>query len=776
MRPSTQNSNNGGNGGMQFDPNNWGSGYTAMTENSIMQRPYAIQKFSNHPDDPYVATGIIPTQTSLGNEQAPYTSNPQNQQQDGYPKTNIQQSAAQATDYVDSGYGGSHLSYSVSSPSVRTGKTEDVLNLKCMKCDYEAKNNSELRKHINRHKKPHKCDIRNCTKGFATQNDLDRHKRTVHRKEFYDKGTTVLYECIHCKDQLGKSNTRKKIEWPRKDNFLAHLDRVHHIRLRPSDNLDHYMSRGQQNPKVLMDTISGATGQAQHLALQGVGTGAHTDISGPHSRIAFADELAPGDQANNVFQEQRFSMFIHRNSHVLANASVLAPSTQQEFISPVMLNSHEHNLGANLHIANGDGLQQPHTDPPRSVPHATGGHRFNDDVPHGGHVHVESRSHGHISDIDETNEYVSENPPVSGSTGNTTMAASQPQLEPTTPPLYTNSSLVSALSPSGILQSSSSPLTASEDILRLLRQIPRETLQAALDNRTPDSEEGGATETETALKRSHLCPTCQKSFKRQCELTKHKKRHSKPYFCTWRDCSKSFGSKNDWKRHESKQHYNIESWVCDVEDCKKEWNRRETFKMHLKNAHFICPEDIDSRVDQCRQGKHCNAYFWCGFCVQRIDVDLNDGNGNAWTKRFDHVDAHFCGRGAYSQQSIEEWKHETQTPVAAPDSSHGSPHPGITMSQTVSSASASQKRPADPMFSEVPRRKRKRNKWAEMWQCCECAMFMNLRTSSACVSCGRYRCHECPITKELLPDEDAPETGQDEQQRQDSQYLSLCAG
>ncbi|GAB0134963.1 hypothetical protein EsDP_00003315 [Epichloe bromicola] len=198
--------------------------------------------------------------------------------------------------------------------------------------------------------------------------------------------------------------------------------------------------------------------------------------------------------------------------------------------------------------------------------------------------------------------------------------------------------------------------------------------------------------------------------------------------------------------------------------------------MHLKNAHFVCPEDLDNRVDQCRQGKHCNPYFWCGFCVQRIAVDLNDGNGNAWTKRFDHVDAHFCGRGAYSQQSIEEWKHETQTPVAAPDSSHGSPRPGITMSQTVSSTSASQKRPAGPMVSEVPRRKRKRNKWAEMWQCCECAMFMNLRTSSACVSCGRYRCHECPITKELLPDEDAPETGQDEQQRQDSQYLSLCAG
>lgn len=140
--------------------------------------------------------------------------------------------------------------------------------------------------------------------------------------------------------------------------------------------------------------------------------------------------------------------------------------------------------------------------------------------------------------------------------------------------------------------------------------------------------------------------------------------------------------------------------------------------LHLKTAHSHSFEDIDDRVDQCRQGKHSDPDFWCGFCVKRIAVDRSDVIGNAWSQRFDHVDAHFCGRGAFAQQSIEEWKHENQTLVCSQPVADGTGHPsGAAMSQTAPNVLASQKRLAEPMESEPSRRKRKRNKWVEMWQC-----------------------------------------------------------
>lgn len=334
-------------------------------------------------------------------------------------------------------------------------------------------------------------------------------------------GNTILYECLHCKDQRGKSNTRKKIEWPRKDNFLAHLDRIHHIRHRPSDNLDQYIIRIQHHPQDLTDNTVGTRGQAQHLALQGIGTGAHADLNGPHSRTAFANELAADDQANDVFQEQRFSMFIHRNSRVLANAIVLEPSTQQEFISPDMLDSHENNfdvMGASSYNADNDGLQQPGADPSGDMPLVPNDHHTDSDASHDNYGLVTNQSHDDGSDSDENDEYASDKAQGTSPTSNTATVASQNRPELTTASLYANTSQDATFTLSGMMQRSSR-LTASEDILGLLRQIPRETLQAALDSRAPESDEGDVAETYPASKSSIFCPTCQKVFKRQCELT-----------------------------------------------------------------------------------------------------------------------------------------------------------------------------------------------------------------------------------------------------------------
>jgi hypothetical protein len=71
-----------------------------------------------------------------------------------------------------------------------------------------------------KHKKPFKCDMPNCkraTEGFTTTNDLDRHKKSVHRIGLKTKS----YQCAaeHCRN-------KEKI-WPRLDNFKQHVERMH---------------------------------------------------------------------------------------------------------------------------------------------------------------------------------------------------------------------------------------------------------------------------------------------------------------------------------------------------------------------------------------------------------------------------------------------------------------------------------------------------------------------------------------------------------------------
>jgi hypothetical protein len=79
---------------------------------------------------------------------------------------------------------------------------------------------NRIRKHKFKHDKPFMCDIPGCKRdgrGFTTVNDLDRHKKSVHRINLLRKS----YQCAsrNCRN-------REKI-WPRLDNFKQHIDRMH---------------------------------------------------------------------------------------------------------------------------------------------------------------------------------------------------------------------------------------------------------------------------------------------------------------------------------------------------------------------------------------------------------------------------------------------------------------------------------------------------------------------------------------------------------------------
>ncbi|KAI5796608.1 hypothetical protein EDC01DRAFT_47319 [Geopyxis carbonaria] len=147
-------------------------------------------------------------------------------------------------------------------------------------------------------------------------------------------------------------------------------------------------------------------------------------------------------------------------------------------------------------------------------------------------------------------------------------------------------------------------------------------------------------------------PGCKSKFHRESELRKHKKRHTRPYGCTYRHCGKTFGSKNDWKRHENSQHHKLESWKCQMtlkagDKCGKLCYRKENFINHLKSsAHNLKDRSLlESETENSYIGGPGHHTFWCGFCIDPSgkrghNVRLKGGLAG-WDERFDHLAQHF---------------------------------------------------------------------------------------------------------------------------------------
>lgn len=205
---------------------------------------------------------------------------------------------------------------------------------------------------------------------------------------------------------------------------------------------------------------------------------------------------------------------------------------------------------------------------------------------------------------------------------------------------------------------------------------------------------------------------------------KHKKRHEKPYGCTFPQCPKRFGSKNDWKRHENSQHCQLELWRCNepsrvnsTEICGKACHRREQFRSHISKDHGITDSsEIDRRLDHCRVGYDCDSRFWCGFCKTIIETS---GRGlKAGTERFNHIDDHYSGRNS-PRRDISEWKSlDPDLPAKSPSSDRDNVNGSSQAASTPSTGSGNgRKREAFPGAQQSRSRKRQRVAVETMWFC-----------------------------------------------------------
>ena len=158
--------------------------------------------------------------------------------------------------------------------------------------------------------------------------------------------------------------------------------------------------------------------------------------------------------------------------------------------------------------------------------------------------------------------------------------------------------------------------------------------------------------------------------------SKHIKRHTRPYGCTFPNCARRFGSKNDWKRHENTMHYQIETWKCaelistdgchrtkaenlktigttSGVQCGRLYYRRELFVDHLYEEHNLRGDKHKDHVkDQCKKrrvGRNGQCGFWCGFC--KTVVQLEKKEIDAWDERFNHIDNEHFKKG----DRVETW-------------------------------------------------------------------------------------------------------------------------
>ncbi|KAK8090113.1 hypothetical protein PG997_005074 [Apiospora hydei] len=546
----------------------------------------------------------------------------------------------------------------------------------CETCKKAVKTNSELKKHRQRHTKPFTCNVPGCgrTEGFSTPNDLDRHKRSVHPEE---SPVGSRFQCPH-----GPCKNKDKI-WPRADNFRAHLKRVHRIEKVKDEDLEGSIYQPQVHPPpqtqdMLSDLAvvpeqSGGyddfeispsleTGQPQywshdenHSTEDGLhhnesaqadysrsqlddtnmalghmtgGTGASNEMVEPASedeQLGMSDPLqAIGPIQTKLSQSLRPSIQNdpERPEFEQSNSQFISPEDLRQEQRPPNSSSVSSATGTETSLSStsheGDEPQSPEAEAKVST--------------YDGSMNPKSKSEREKQGVDIS---TAQEPPVISVSDISSL-----QLELKDP--EKRRKLVEALQMHGIFEQLGFKKESSP----------------VVETRPEDISQGGKPENY------HACTEtgCDKKFQRPCELKKHLKRHSKPYGCTFQNCSKRFGSKNDWKRHENSQHFLHEAWRCDMqrnngrsaEVCGKLSHRRETFKEHLSKNHSLQGEELEMKLEHCRVGRNCEARFWCGFCERIIEIERK-GLG-AFTERFNHIDDHFSGREGLPKKQIDDWK------------------------------------------------------------------------------------------------------------------------
>ncbi|KAJ0119132.1 C2H2 type zinc finger domain-containing protein [Diaporthe amygdali] len=561
-------------------------------------------------------------------------------------------------------------------------------NLVCPTCRQNVKTKSELKKHKQKHEKPHRCDVPGCTRteGFSTPNDVDRHKRSCHPDQ---DANGKYYRCI-------VDGCRKKDKkWPRADNFRQHLKRVHMMDAR-DDDLEAYIYK--DSPRA--DT--------EFAGLGSVGDGLRMDASHPGSAIhssnwPFLDlrttlqaiqEQAPRDSSNlgypgqqmdpyqdgNVTQQQLHFMTSNGTDDQLSRAAMQ--------ISPA--DSANESVSSQLEDTQSEPQEQ---DALEHVHRASPNEQFiESDYLNDGSTHESELCDEEMPSITQVDLQIP--------------ATEEPRRNPEdiVRPSQGNNDSISSESESGDTQ---------ESLIRLEDHASQDTVSLGMATTASVSDQRMSDETVNAMQ-AHYGTGLELSTdgssiindrNRASELIKalenqgtlaelleelgyHKPRESENRTLTAPSLPNVIGD--------------LGQVVCDEPNCGK-----------------IFPRPCELKLDYCRVGRDGESRFWCGFCKAIVETKGRDLK--AGIERFNHIDDHYSGRNA-PRMDISEWKSMDPEFPTKDMSSPGSGRDNLSgSSQAVSAPSTSsangRKREAISEVQQPRSRKRQRAAQETMWFC-----------------------------------------------------------
>ncbi|KAF2729087.1 hypothetical protein EJ04DRAFT_589820 [Polyplosphaeria fusca] len=512
-------------------------------------------------------------------------------------------------------------------------------------CKEVSKCKSDHKKHLLKHHKPFKCNQVNCRragKGFTTINDLNRHKKSVHRIG----ATQNSYQCA------SETCRNKEKIWPRLDNFKQHISRMH----RDEDESELIRKSAYREPEPTPPTEPLSVAPMD-TTLAGIGTDDNfpSNESDDHTS---GISLTP-DQASNPWNSleidstHNFAMDVDETSprthdHGRLRRPPASPENRSVHgaRSPRLAPPNSERLDALASIAaesSASPNRQAQSLPLSSAPQTKADQQRRADQQKQEALHkfsklivqdIQRSSETETVDLESVVLRVLSNVGKLGKKDTSRQGNVQ----------------ASAQTNSGSNDSDVPSLTKMEAV-RATQALTSFIKQTKKPIGVNDRPKPFSTDAKT-------CEHCNATLARSCDMRKHMKRHTKPYGCTYPKCNKRFGAKSDWKRHENSQHFQLESFRCQFPSpsptpgklCGDLFYRAELFKAHLASKHDVDDADVVAQQSRlCRIGKNGQGRFWCGFC--KSVVGLTKKRNEAWDERFDHIDAHFNGE----KRRIEDW-------------------------------------------------------------------------------------------------------------------------
>ncbi|KAI7281515.1 hypothetical protein KC345_g4062 [Hortaea werneckii] len=458
----------------------------------------------------------------------------------------------------------------------RLGRTKQTFA--CNLCGKELKNLSQAR-----------CSEPHCkrTQGFATNNDLERHRKSVHGKT----PTVGMKKGYVCKSCPPVPEGHKVKFWPRRDNFKAHAVRKH-VSDKNKEALDELLAISEtERPPDAVDAVPESVCDPAYPG----------EYNGQQASYEMPSPMTVLSATPDLLQQGGYSSTNNIENAFAGIGIQLAD-----------LSSIENELCSGF-----DGVgTAPGADLPASISMVTD---------------LAMRTHSRAA-VPQGSGLQS--PPT-------------PKLE------FSISKAFSTPDNDGFewSQQQDMPLV-TRPALHLQKSSHRQSV--GQDCKHSDGD--------------FICdePGCGKRKKRECDLRKHRKRHSRPYGCTFADCWKRFGSRNDWKRHENSQHFLIDQWRCDMiveanHKCGSLFQSDEAMRKHLLAQHTRDLQLEASRkgnplqrlvtlkAEHMHIGREAHHYYWCGFC-DRLIAPVKEAP-NAWEDRFRHVGDHYDKENKH----VDDW-------------------------------------------------------------------------------------------------------------------------